>query len=82
MIYSIKDVELIAIYHVIMFIESNLDKMSLWSINVIQYTAIVTILDRNNLLKHRKKWLKIKEDLIGRSTPRKRSIISDVRNLL
>ena len=82
MIYSIKDVELIAIYHVIMFIESNLDKMSLWSINVIQYTAIVTILDRNNLLKHRKKWLKIKEDLIGRSTPRKRSVISDVRNLL
>ena len=82
MIYNIRDIELIAIYHVIMFIESNLDKMSLWLINVIQYTAIVTILDRNNLLKHRKKWLKIKEDLIGRSTPRKRSIISDVRNLL
>ena len=82
MIYNIRDIELIAIYHVIMFIESNLNKMSLWLINVIQYTAIVTILDRNNLLKHRKKWLKIKEDLIGRSTPRKRSIISDVRNLL
>ena len=81
--YNIKDLELKAINDVITnFIENNLDKMSLWLINVIQYTAIVTILDRNNLLKHRKKWLKIKEDLIGRSTPRKRSIISDVRNLL
>ena len=45
--YNIKDLELKAINDVITnFIENNLDKMSLWLINVIQYTAIVTILDK------------------------------------
>ena len=48
--YNIKDIELRATNHVITnFIENNLDKMSLWFINVIQYTTTATILDRNNL---------------------------------
>ena len=34
--------------------------MSLWLINVIQYITIVTILDRNNLLKYRKNIVKDK----------------------
>ena len=34
--------------------------MSFWLINVIQYTAIVTILDRNNLLKYCKNIVKDK----------------------
>ena len=60
-IYNINDIELKAINHVITnFIENNLDKMSLWLINVIQYTAIVTILDRNNLLKYPKNIVKDK----------------------
>ena len=60
-IYNIKDAELKAINHVITnFIQNNLDKTSLWLINVIQYTAIVTILDRNNLLKYRKNIVKDK----------------------
>ena len=59
--YNIKDIELKAINDVIAtFIENNLDKMSLWFIDVIQYTAIVTILDRNNLLKYRKNIVKDK----------------------
>ena len=46
--------ELKAINHVIThFIENNLNEMSLWLINLIQYTAIVTILDGNHLLKDR-----------------------------
>ena len=54
-IYNIKDIELKTINDVITnFIENNLDIMSLWLINVIQYTAIVTILERKNLLKYRK----------------------------
>ena len=60
-IYNIKDIELEAINDVITtFVENNLDKMSLWFIDVIQYTAIVTILDRNNLLKYRKNIVKDK----------------------
>ena len=52
-ICNIEDIELKAINHLITnFIENNLDKMSLWLVNVIQYTTIVTILDRNNLLKY------------------------------
>ena len=51
-IYNIKGIELKAVNHVMTtFIETNLDKMSLWFFNVIQYRAIATILDRNNLLK-------------------------------
>ena len=51
-IYNIKDIELKAINHVMTtFIGTDLDKMSLWSFNVIQYRAIATILDRKNLLK-------------------------------
>ena len=73
-IYNIKDIELKPINHVITtFIEDNLDRKSLWFMNVIQYIAIFTILDRN---KNIVKMLKIKEHLIGRSTSRKRSIIS------
>ena len=34
--------------------------MSLWLINIIQYTAIVTIIDRSNLLKYRKNIVKDK----------------------
>ena len=61
MIYNIKDKELKAINHVIInFIENNLNKVSLCLINVIQYTAIVTILDRNSLLKYRKNIVKNK----------------------
>ena len=60
-IYNIKDIELKVINPVITnLIENNLDKMSLWLINVIQYTAIVTILDRNNLLKYHKNIVKDK----------------------
>ena len=51
-IYNIKGIELKAVNHVMTtFIETYLDKMSLWFFNVIQYRAIATILDRNNLLK-------------------------------
>ena len=51
-IYNIKAIELKAVNHVMTtFIETDLDKMSLWFFNVIQYRAIATILDRNNLLK-------------------------------
>ena len=51
-IYNIKGTELKAVNHVMTtFIETDLDKMSLWFFNVIQYRAIATILDRNNLLK-------------------------------
>ena len=51
-IYNIKDIELKAINHVMTtFIGTDLDKMSLWFFNVIQYRAIATILDRKNLLK-------------------------------
>ena len=54
-IYNIKDIELKASNHVITnFIKNNVDKMSVWLIDVIQYTTIVTILDRNNVLKYRK----------------------------
>ena len=61
MIYNVKDIELKAINHVITnFIENNLVKMSLWFINVIQYTAIVTILDRNNVSKYHKNIVKDK----------------------
>ena len=51
-IYNIKDIELKAINHVMTtFIGTDLDQMSLWFFNVIQYRAIATILDRKNLLK-------------------------------
>ena len=60
-IYNIKDIELKTINHVISnFIENNLEKMSLWFITVIQYTATVTIRDKNNLLKYRKNIVKDK----------------------
>ena len=48
-IYNIKDIELKTINHVISNFIENLEKMSLWFITVIQYTATVTIRDKNNL---------------------------------
>ena len=60
-ICNIKVIQLKAINHVsTSFIENNLDKMSLLFINVIKQTAIVTILDRNNLLKYRNNIVKDK----------------------
>ena len=54
-ICNIRDIELKAINHVMTnFIENNVDKMTVWVINVIQYTAIVKILDRTNLSKYHK----------------------------
>ena len=59
-IYNIKDIELKTINHVISNFIENLEKMSLWFITVIQYTATVTIRDKNNLLKYRKNIVKDK----------------------
>ena len=82
-IYDIKDAELKAINHVITtFIEVNLNKMSLWFINVIQCTAIVTILDRNNLLKYRKNIVKDKRTPNWQIHLEEKSIISNIRYLL
>ena len=58
-IYNIKDEEWKAINHVIdNFIERNSDRITLWLINVMQYAAIITLLDRYNLLKDRKNVVK------------------------
>ena len=82
-IYNIKDTELKAINHVITtYIENNLNEMSLWFINVIQCTAIVTILDRNNLLKYRENIVKDKRTPNWQIHLEEKSIISNVRYLL
>ena len=86
-IYHIKDHEWKALNYVIAeFIDNNSERMNLWLLNVIQYAAIVTILDRYNLLKERKhyarktetpRWQKIIEEKIN-NLRRKISLISVV----
>ena len=82
-IHNIKDTELKAINHVITtYIENNLNEMSLWFINVIQCTAIVTILDKNNLSKYRENIVKDKRTPNWQIHLEEKSIISNVRYLL